>query len=175
MAAAAEGEVLHSGGASGEGPSSVTPKNGGELPAAGPETSFEGKKLLLAEDIEINREILSALLAPFCLSIDYATNGQEAVNMFSAAADSYDMIFMDVQMPEMDGYEATRKIRALEEGASSGKGGEAGKGKIPIIAMTANVFKEDVERCLAAGMDGHLGKPLVFEDVLAVLHKYLGR
>jgi CheY-like chemotaxis protein len=73
------------------------------------------------------------------------------------------MIFMDVQMPEMDGYEATRRIRAYE----------AGLAPVPIIAMTANVFREDIEKCLAAGMNGHVGKPLDFNEVLEKLRTYL--
>jgi CheY-like chemotaxis protein len=75
------------------------------------------------------------------------------------------MIFMDIQMPEMDGYEATRKIRDFERGAS--------KKAVPIIAMTANVFREDVEKCLVAGMDGHVGKPLEMDEVLRTLRQYL--
>jgi signal transduction histidine kinase/DNA-binding response OmpR family regulator len=126
--------------------------------------AFRGRRLLLAEDVEINREIVLALLEPTLLEVDCAENGAEAVRMFGAAPDRYDMIFMDVQMPEMDGYEATRQIRAMDVPAAK---------RIPIIAMTANVFREDVERCLAAGMDGHVGKPLDFDDVLAKLHTYL--
>jgi CheY-like chemotaxis protein len=77
------------------------------------------------------------------------------------------MIFMDVQMPEMDGYEATRQIRSLEESWTKNKPG------IPIIAMTANVFREDVEKCLKSGMNDHVGKPLDFDEVLSRLRKYL--
>ncbi|GHU67532.1 hypothetical protein FACS189447_09780 [Spirochaetia bacterium] len=84
--------------------------------------------------------------------------------MFSQAQDRYDMIFMDVQMPEMDGYEATRRIRALETDYAK---------HIPIIAMTANVFREDIENCLTAGMNGHVGKPLDLEDVMEKLRRYL--
>ena len=75
------------------------------------------------------------------------------------------MIFMDVQMPEMDGYEATRQIRSFEA--------ENRRKPVPIIAMTANVFKEDIEQCLAAGMDGHVGKPLDFNDVMDKLRQFL--
>jgi len=99
------------------------------------------------------------------LGIDCATNGVEAVRMFTEAPDKYELIFMDLQMPEMDGYDATRHIRSL--GVSNAKA-------VPIIAMTANVFKEDIDNCLAAGMNGHVGKPLVFDDVLGILRKYLG-
>ena len=84
--------------------------------------------------------------------------------MFTAAPERYDMIFMDMQMPEMDGLTATKEIRAL---------GTEKAANIPIIAMTANVFREDVEKCLAAGMNGHLGKPLDSDDVLQVLRKYI--
>jgi signal transduction histidine kinase/DNA-binding response OmpR family regulator/ABC-type amino acid transport substrate-binding protein len=127
---------------------------------------FEGYHLLLAEDVEINREIMQTVLEPTLLTIDCAENGIEALRMFSEAPGKYDMIFMDVQMPEMDGYEATRKIRALETPNAK---------QIPIIAMTANVFREDIDRCFEAGMNGHVGKPLDFDDVLSTLHKYLNR
>ncbi|MCL1971489.1 MAG: response regulator [Endomicrobia bacterium] len=126
--------------------------------------SFEGRHILLAEDIEINREIVKALLEPAHLTIDCAKNGEEAVQMFSKAPDKYDMIFMDVQMPEMDGYEATRRIRALQTPKAV---------NIPIIAMTANVFREDIEKCLAAGMNNHVGKPLNFNEILDKLKTYL--
>jgi len=126
---------------------------------------FAGKRILLAEDVEINREIVQTLLDPTQLEIDCAYNGMEAVNMFSNSMNKYDMIFMDIQMPEMDGYEATRQIRALD--VSQAK-------TIPIIAMTANVFREDVERCLDAGMDNHIGKPINFDEILDCLNKYLG-
>jgi signal transduction histidine kinase/CheY-like chemotaxis protein len=125
---------------------------------------FGGRAILLADDVEINREIVLALLEPTGLSIDCAENGAAAVQMFSASADKYDMIFMDVQMPEMDGYEATRRIRAMDLPAAR---------SIPIVAMTANVFREDVEKALECGMNDHLGKPLDFEDVLAKLRMYL--
>jgi CheY-like chemotaxis protein len=125
---------------------------------------FKGRRVLLADDIEINREIVSTLLEPTCLEIDYAVNGAEAVRMFGETPDKYDMILMDIQMPEMDGYEATRRIRAADAPAAK---------TIPIVAMTANVFEDDVEQCLEAGMNGHVGKPLGLEEVMAVLRKYL--
>jgi CheY-like chemotaxis protein len=98
------------------------------------------------------------------LKIDCAENGLQAVEMFTQNPERYDMIFMDVQMPEMDGYEATRNIRALPVPRAK---------TIPIIAMTANVFREDVENCLVAGMNGHVGKPLDYEEVVGWLRKYL--
>ncbi|MDR1604585.1 MAG: response regulator [Gracilibacteraceae bacterium] len=126
--------------------------------------SFAGGQVLLAEDVEINREIVLALLEPTGLNVDCAENGAAALEIFQRQPERYDMIFMDVQMPEMDGYEATRRIRALDLPQA---------GKIPIVAMTANVFREDIEKCLAAGMNDHVGKPLDFGEVLACLRKYL--
>ena len=125
---------------------------------------FAGKRLLLAEDIEINREIMITLLEGSGLIIDSAEDGKIALDMITAAPDTYDAVFMDVQMPQMDGYEATRRIRALP--ALQGR-------KLPIIALTANVFKEDIDACLAAGMDDHLGKPLDLNKVFEKLHIYL--
>jgi CheY-like chemotaxis protein len=125
---------------------------------------FEGKKLLLAEDIEINREIIISLLEDTGLIIDCVENGREAVDMIEAVPGKYDIVFMDVQMPGMDGLEATRRIRALP--ALQGVA-------LPIIAMTANVFKEDIENCLAAGMDDHLGKPIDIDIMITKLRKYL--
>ena len=125
---------------------------------------FTGRRILLVEDVEINRDIVIELLRPTEINIECAENGKEAVRMFSEAPEKYDLILMDVQMPEMDGYEATRRIRALKIGAAQA---------VRIIAMTANVFREDIERCLEAGMDNHLGKPLDFSDVIDKLRHYL--
>jgi signal transduction histidine kinase len=126
--------------------------------------NFEGRRIILAEDVEINREIVLNLLEPTLLKIDCAENGVQALSLFTAASGQYDMIFMDVHMPEMDGYEATRRLRALDIPKAK---------TIPIVAMTANVFREDVEKCLRAGMNDHIGKPIDFEMVLAKLRKYL--
>jgi len=125
---------------------------------------FAGHCILLAEDVEINREIVKSLLESTLLEIDEAENGKEAVRKFSAAPEKYGMIFMDVQMPEMDGYAATRAIRALDIPQA---------GTVPIVAMTANVFREDIEKCLEAGMSGHVGKPLNFKQVVGELRRYL--
>ena len=125
---------------------------------------FTGRTILIAEDVEINREIILALLAPTNITVDCAENGAQAASMFEATPDRYDMIFMDIQMPELDGYEATRQIRALEIPAAK---------TIPIVAMTANVFHEDVERCLEAGMNDHVGKPINFDDVISRLRLFL--
>jgi CheY-like chemotaxis protein len=125
---------------------------------------FSGRYILLAEDVDINREIVVTLLEPTSLTVECAVNGVEAVKMFEESPERYDMIFMDVQMPEMDGYEATRRIRALDMPRAA---------SVPIVAMTANVFREDIIRCTEAGMDDHVGKPLDFEEVLEKLRKYL--
>ena len=126
---------------------------------------FAGRRILLAEDVEINQEIVLALLEPTELKIDCAFNGLEAFRMYKDTPDRYDMIFMDVQMPEMDGYDATRRIRALEA--------ESKAQPIPIIAMTANVFREDVEKCLESGMNDHVGKPIDLAEVMDKLRQYL--
>jgi len=125
---------------------------------------YSGRHILLAEDMEINREIVQALLESTEIKIDYAMNGVEAVRMFSEAPDKYEMIFMDLQMPEMDGYDATRRIRAMD--ISNAK-------TIPIIAMTANVFHEDIKNCFNAGMNGHIGKPFDIGTLFAKLDEYL--
>jgi CheY-like chemotaxis protein len=125
---------------------------------------YEGRHILLAEDVEINREIVLSLLEPTLIGIDCAINGNEAVHMFRTAPDKYDLIFMDVQMPETDGCEATRQIRALDFPEAK---------TVPIVAMTANVFREDIDKCLEAGMDNHIGKPLNIHEVMAILDWYL--
>jgi signal transduction histidine kinase/DNA-binding response OmpR family regulator/PAS domain-containing protein len=129
---------------------------------------FAGRHILLVEDVDINREIVKTLLEPTRIEIDSAENGVEAVRMFTETPNKYNMIFMDVQMPEMDGYEATQRIRAIEAGLPPEH-----PQRVPIIAMTANVFREDVEKCLEAGMDSHVGKPLDFDEVLGRLRTYL--
>jgi signal transduction histidine kinase/DNA-binding response OmpR family regulator len=125
---------------------------------------FAGRRILLVEDVEINREILIALLEPTQLQIDSAENGAQAVQMFIAAPNKYNLIFMDIQMPEMDGYEATKRIRAQKDIPAARH--------IPIIAMTANVFKEDIERCTEAGMNSHIGKPVDIAEVLEKLKTF---
>jgi CheY-like chemotaxis protein len=108
--------------------------------------------------------ILIALLEDTGLVIDCAENGKEALDMITAAPTKYDIVFMDIQMPEMDGYESVRRIRALPIMQNI---------DLPIVALTANIFKEDIEACLAAGMNDHLGKPLDIDKVLSLLRKYL--
>ena len=124
---------------------------------------LEGIRILIAEDVEINREILMALLDGYGIIFSCAENGVQAVDMFHAAPDTFDIILMDIQMPELDGYAATRQIRALAHPHAHA---------IPIITMTANVFREDVEKCLDAGMNAHLKKPLEIPEVLSTLLTY---
>jgi CheY-like chemotaxis protein len=126
--------------------------------------SSKGHTILIAEDIEINRVIVKALLEDTGISIDFAENGKEAVAMFTDHPDKYSLILMDIHMPEMDGYEATRSIRSFDHGAAW---------KIPIIAMTANVFKEDIEKCFSCGMNDHLGKPIDSNLILKKMEHYL--
>jgi CheY-like chemotaxis protein len=146
-------------------------KQGSQPPQEDDAGCFEGYRLLLAEDVQINQEIVIALLEPTKLEIDCADNGAKALAMYSAAPEKYDMIFMDVQMPEMDGFEAARSIRAFEEKQEKPIAGHP-QG-VPIIAMTANVFREDIEKCLAAGMNDHLGKPIDLHEVMGKLRRYL--
>ena len=128
------------------------------------DVSYKDYHILIAEDVEINQEIIEAVLEPTEINIDFAQDGVQVVRMFTQNPDKYDLIFMDVQMPEMDGYDATKNIRALRFSKAK---------KIPIIAMTANVFREDIENCIKSGMNGHLGKPIHQSDVMNMLKKYL--
>jgi signal transduction histidine kinase/ActR/RegA family two-component response regulator len=125
---------------------------------------FSGKCLLLVEDIEINREIVIALLEPTGIEVVEAENGRIGLETFKKEPDRFDVILMDVQMPEMDGYEATRALRALDHPKAK---------SIAIIAMTANVFREDIEKCMAAGMSGHVGKPINVREIESKLQEAL--
>ncbi|MDR0347486.1 MAG: response regulator [Coriobacteriales bacterium] len=125
---------------------------------------FIGRRVLLAEDVEVNREIVCALTESTGLEIECAVNGVDAMRCFTQDPHRYDLILMDMQMPEMDGLEATERIRALDE--------EWAK-EIPIIALTANVFKEDIDRCLKVGMNDHLGKPLDRAKLIETLRTYM--
>jgi CheY-like chemotaxis protein len=144
----------------------IKPKNAAGRPDGSTETSLNLKDytILAAEDVEINREILSTMLEETGVSIDYAENGANAVSMFQMNPEKYALILMDVNMPEMDGYEATQTIRELEFTQAK---------NICIIAMTANVFLEDIEKCLSAGMNDHIGKPIAQEALYDMLKKYL--
>lgn len=124
---------------------------------------FSGRKALLAEDFELNREVVVDLLAMVNLETDCAENGKEALDMFLKAPEgTYSMIFMDIQMPVMDGYEAIKAIR---------KSSHKQAGTIPIYAMTANAFAEDVSKALAAGADGHIAKPIDSKLLYQVIYK----
>ena len=123
--------------------------------------SYKGKKILLVEDNELNREIATAIMQEIGLDVDIAEDGTDAVNIMSSAEGrSYDLIFMDIQMPKMDGYTATREIRTLKDPKCA---------NIPIVAMTANAFEEDREKAIRAGMNGHIAKPISTEVILEKL------
>lgn len=125
--------------------------------------SLDGMKILLVEDNELNREIASDILTERGIIITTAQDGTEAVDiMKKASGGDFDAILMDIQMPVMNGYEATKHIRALDDGELS---------RIPIIAMTANAFEEDKKNAMAAGMDGHLAKPISIEKLLNTLQR----
>ena len=122
-----------------------------------------GKRVLLVEDNELNREIATAILEGAGLKVDTAEDGAEAVDiMYTAAEDRYDLIFMDIQMPKMDGYTATHEIRTFANNK---------KANIPIVAMTANAFEEDKKKSLEAGMNGHIVKPISIDEIAKVLDR----
>jgi PAS domain S-box-containing protein len=126
---------------------------------------LEDKHILLVEDGELNREIAETILLEMGMQVDTAVNGKEAVEKVQQKReDTYDLILMDIQMPVMDGYEATRKIRGLQNER---------KASIPIVAMTANAFEEDRKRALEAGMDDHLTKPIQVPEMMHAIQKYI--
>ena len=128
--------------------------------------NLTGKRILAAEDIDINLLILRELLAETCVDIDEAKDGQQALDMFKNSPEGhYQLIFMDVQMPNLNGYEATQAIRDLDR---------ADARTVPIIAMTANAYQEDVNKAMAAGMDGHLSKPVDVDALMRTLAEMLG-
>ena len=127
----------------------------------GEEYDFTGKRVLLVEDNEMNQMIATAVLEKTGVAIDIAENGEIAVNKVrDAAAGYYDIILMDIQMPVMDGYEATRQIRALKD---------PDKREIPIVAVTANAFEEDRKVTMEAGMNGHLSKPYDVQEIMKTM------
>ena len=133
------------------------------LPAAG--SDFRGRCILLVEDNELNREIAVEILNEYGFLVDTAENGAEAVEKVkNSTSGKYDLVLMDVQMPVMNGYEATKQIRALDDPALAG---------ITILAMTANAFDEDRKKALKCGMDGFLSKPIVIEELISTLQKNL--
>ncbi len=124
---------------------------------------MKGMHILIAEDNDINWEIISAILAMYGITTDRAENGKICVDMMSTAAEgSYDLIFMDVQMPEMNGLVATRTIRSMEDPWAA---------SIPIVAMTADAFSENVAECLDAGMNGHIAKPVDIKLVIREIRR----
>lgn len=128
---------------------------------------FTGKHLLLVEDNELNREIAQEILSDYGFDIDTAENGAEAVEKIaSSKPGDFDLVLMDIQMPLMDGYEATRQIRALKDKALA---------SIPILAMTANAFEEDRKAAMDAGMDGFASKPIDMKEVIQLLRNHIGR
>ena len=130
------------------------------------EMQLQGKCVLIAEDNELNAEILETLLQDKGIQYVRAENGKEALNLFAAHPEgSFDAILMDIMMPEMDGYEATRRIRSMKDRLD----GE----KIPIIAMTANAFAEDMQASLAAGMNAHLTKPIEIDSLIRTISNQL--
>ncbi|MBU9743018.1 response regulator [Lachnospiraceae bacterium ASD3451] len=136
-----------------------------DQPKTGQSTVLAGKQVLLVEDNEINLEIAAALLQDIGAVITAAPNGQEAVARFTEAPEGfYDLILMDIQMPVMDGYSATQAIRALPRPDA---------GTVPIIAMTANSFREDVQKCLDSGMNAHIAKPFVVNDIISAYTEIL--
>ncbi|MDR2088788.1 MAG: response regulator [Clostridiales Family XIII bacterium] len=141
-------------------------KSGGAAGAPAKESAakdFTGRRILIVDDVEINREIIAALLEDTGVSFAYASNGQEAVDIFAASEPGrFDLILMDVQMPVMDGCEATRRIRALQRPDAK---------NLPILAMTANVFKEDMRMVIEAGMNGHIAKPIEYDAAIGVIEQ----
>lgn len=143
-----------------------TVKAGAEEKVESEDVDFTGKTVLLAEDNELNQQIAVAILEDVGLTVDIAGDGTVAVaKMEEAPAGTFDVILMDIQMPKMDGYEAARKIRALDDPAKAG---------IPIIAVTANAFEEDRQSALDAGMNGHLAKPYDIPKMMKALKEILG-
>ena len=129
------------------------------------EKDFSGRRALLVEDNESNADIICEILEMVGLEIEQVWNGQEAVEKITAAEDGYyDIIFMDIQMPVMDGYEAAKAIRALERPYAK---------KVPILAMSANAFAEDIQLSLAAGMNEHISKPIDLKKLEESLCRWL--
>ena len=128
--------------------------------------NFEGKKVLLVEDNELNREIAEAILNEVGIRVESVVNGQEAVDrMAMAKPGEFDLVLMDIQMPVMDGYTATTKIRELDDAAVA---------YVPIVAMTANAFDEDRKETMNMGMNGHISKPIDIDEMLSTMKKCMG-
>ncbi|MBR1886562.1 MAG: response regulator [Schwartzia sp.] len=136
-------------------------------PSAAAQTKLDGRRILIAEDMTVNAEIVKQLLSMNFMEVDHAKNGLEAVNLFlNSPKGHYDAILMDVRMPLMNGLAATTAIRASEHPDAK---------TVPIIALTTNYFDEDVQRSLAAGMDAHLEKPVEPEQIYRILAELIGK
>jgi CheY-like chemotaxis protein len=128
---------------------------------------YDGYTLLVVEDNEINRVVAETLLSEMGFAVDVAENGRQGVDAFLRKA--YDLIFMDIRMPVMDGLAAAREIRRAEADRASSDANDARPSRVPIIAMTANAMREDRELSREAGMDGHISKPIDVEEIQSVL------
>lgn len=129
------------------------------------EPKFTDKRILVAEDNELNWEIANELLCDLGLELDWAENGKVCVDMFQKSQPGYyDAVLMDIRMPIMSGYEATEAIRAMDRPDAT----------LPIIAMTADAYSDDIQRCIDHGMNAHIAKPIDIKEVARTLKKYLG-
>ena len=140
------------------------PRKPKELPAPQASPTFGGRRILLVEDNPVNQRVAQRVLQKLAADVTLANNGAEALERM--AESTFDAVLMDCQMPVMDGFTATRRIRELERQSGRGK-------RLPIIALTANVMSEDRENCIAAGMDAHLGKPIEPAQLIDCLGRYL--
>ncbi|MDR1657713.1 MAG: response regulator [Deltaproteobacteria bacterium] len=133
--------------------------------ATNPKDRFKGKRVLLVDDVPLNRKIARAMLKVTGISVDEADDGAEALKKFEQSPENtYDMVLMDVQMPIMDGYQASNAIRKLQRHDAQ---------KVPIIALTANAFKEDIDKALEAGMNAHIAKPIKPDKIIEIMSKYM--
>ncbi|MDR2351704.1 MAG: response regulator, partial [Deltaproteobacteria bacterium] len=136
-----------------------------ELEHVDPTGRFVGKNLLLVDDVDLNRKIARAMLKVTGINVEEAEDGVVALKKFEESSpNAYDIILMDVQMPNMDGYQASTAIRSLSREDAQ---------KVPIIALTANAFKEDIDRALKAGMNAHIAKPVKQDKIVEVISKYV--